>query len=154
MTRSLLRNKTNNWRLFGGVSVIWVGWSEEACFRQVVETVLNGTAFTNIAVFSRKRSSRKPIPEHLPRERVGVPGPWTAPAAAGRGCSSWAKLAKVPAAQAAGMPDEGGRACAMLVSEKIGQHHRSTVRRNVKACRSAQPLDTGRGACCTVLAPL
>jgi transposase len=30
---------------------------------------------TNVAAFSRKRSSRKPFPEHLPRERVVVPGP-------------------------------------------------------------------------------
>jgi transposase len=30
---------------------------------------------TNVAAFSRKRSSRKPFPEHLPRERVIVPGP-------------------------------------------------------------------------------
>ena len=30
---------------------------------------------TNVAGFSRKRASRKPFPEHLPRERVVVPGP-------------------------------------------------------------------------------
>jgi transposase len=30
---------------------------------------------TNVAGFSRKRPSRKPFPEHLPRERVIVPGP-------------------------------------------------------------------------------
>src|ERR1700688_3718168 len=30
---------------------------------------------TMVASFSRKRPSRKPFPEHLPRERVIVPGP-------------------------------------------------------------------------------
>ena len=30
---------------------------------------------TNVAGFSRKRPSRHPFPEHLPRERMVVPGP-------------------------------------------------------------------------------
>ena len=30
---------------------------------------------TTVASFTRKRPSRKPFPEHLPRERVIVPGP-------------------------------------------------------------------------------
>jgi transposase len=30
---------------------------------------------TSVAAFSRKRPARKPFPEHLPRERVVVPGP-------------------------------------------------------------------------------
>ena len=30
---------------------------------------------THVAAFSRKRGARKPFPEHLPRERVVVPGP-------------------------------------------------------------------------------
>jgi transposase len=30
---------------------------------------------TNVAAFTRKRPSRKPFPEHLPRERIIVPGP-------------------------------------------------------------------------------
>jgi transposase len=33
------------------------------------------TATTTVASFSRKRPSRKPFPDHLPRERVVVPGP-------------------------------------------------------------------------------
>src|SRR5450759_4609981 len=32
------------------------------------------TATTSVASFTRKRPSRKPLPEHLPRERVIVPG--------------------------------------------------------------------------------
>jgi transposase len=32
---------------------------------------------TNVAAFTRKRPARKPFPEHLPRERVIVPGPTT-----------------------------------------------------------------------------
>jgi hypothetical protein len=30
---------------------------------------------TSVAAFTRKRPARKPFPEHLPRERVIVPGP-------------------------------------------------------------------------------
>lgn len=30
---------------------------------------------TTVAAFTRKRSSRRPFPAHLPRERVVVPGP-------------------------------------------------------------------------------
>ena len=30
---------------------------------------------TKVAAFTRKRPSRKPFPEHLPRERIVVPGP-------------------------------------------------------------------------------
>jgi transposase len=44
---------------------------------------------TNVATFSRKRGSRKPFPEHLPRERVIVPGP-TACA-----CCGGARLSKL-----------------------------------------------------------
>jgi hypothetical protein len=33
------------------------------------------SATTTVALFSRKRPSRKPFPDHLPRERVVVPGP-------------------------------------------------------------------------------
>jgi transposase len=44
---------------------------------------------TNVSAFSRKRSSRKPFPEHLPRERVVVPGP-TACA-----CCGGARLSKL-----------------------------------------------------------
>src|SRR5437016_3442994 len=32
---------------------------------------------TTVAAFTRKRPARKPLPEHLPRERVIVPGPTT-----------------------------------------------------------------------------
>src|SRR5580700_6383780 len=32
---------------------------------------------TTVAAFTRKRPARKPFPEHLPRERVTVPGPTT-----------------------------------------------------------------------------
>ena len=38
---------------------------------------------TTIAAFERKRPSRKPFPEHLPRERVVVPAPCTCPACGG-----------------------------------------------------------------------
>jgi transposase len=44
---------------------------------------------TNVAAFSRKRSSRKPFPEHLPRERVIVPGPTVC------ACCGGARLSKL-----------------------------------------------------------
>ena len=47
------------------------------------------TATTKVASFSRKRPSRKPFPDHLPRERVIVPGP-TACA-----CCGGARLSKL-----------------------------------------------------------
>ena len=43
----------------------------------------------HVAGFSRKRSSRKPFPEHLPRERVVVPGPTVC------GCCGGARLSKL-----------------------------------------------------------
>jgi len=46
---------------------------------------------TKVASFTRKRPSRQPLPEHLPRERVIVPDLWRAPAVAGRGCPSSAR---------------------------------------------------------------
>jgi hypothetical protein len=44
---------------------------------------------TNVAAFSRRRSSRKPFAEHLPRERVIVPGPKAC------ACCGGAKLSKL-----------------------------------------------------------
>jgi transposase len=38
---------------------------------------------TEVAAFARKRPSRKPFPEHLPRERVIVPGPTACPCCGG-----------------------------------------------------------------------
>lgn len=38
---------------------------------------------TSIATFERKRSVRKPFPEHLPRERVIIPAPCVCPACGG-----------------------------------------------------------------------
>jgi transposase len=38
---------------------------------------------TNIAAFERKRPTRKPFPEHLPRERVVIPAPCSCPACGG-----------------------------------------------------------------------
>ena len=38
---------------------------------------------TEVAAFTRKRPARKPFPEHLPRERVIVPGPTACPCCGG-----------------------------------------------------------------------
>ncbi len=44
---------------------------------------------TTVAAFARQRPSRQPLPEHLPRERVIVPGPTTCP------CCGGARLKKL-----------------------------------------------------------
>ena len=44
---------------------------------------------TNVTAFTRKRPARKPFPEHLPRERVVLPGPTSCP------CCGGTKLSKL-----------------------------------------------------------
>ena len=46
-------------------------------------------AITKVASFARKRPSRKPFPEHLPRERLIVPGPMAC------ACCGGARLSKL-----------------------------------------------------------
>ena len=41
--------------------------------------------------FQRKRPSRKPFPDHLPRERVVIPAPESCPCCGSRSCRSWAR---------------------------------------------------------------
>jgi transposase len=48
---------------------------EAAATEDELEAEKAAAKTTNVAAFNRKRSSRKPFPEHLPRERVVVPGP-------------------------------------------------------------------------------
>jgi len=48
-----------------------------------------GAAATRVASFTRKRRSRKPFPEHLPRERLIVPGPTAC------GCCGGARLSRL-----------------------------------------------------------
>jgi hypothetical protein len=46
----------------------------------------------DVRSFERRRPSRKPFPEHLPRERVVIAAPAKAvPAAVRRSCRSWAR---------------------------------------------------------------
>ena len=44
---------------------------------------------TNVAAFTRKRPSRKPFPEHLPRERIVIPAPTSC------GCCGGSRLSKL-----------------------------------------------------------
>ncbi len=44
---------------------------------------------TAVAAFTRKRPARKPFPEHLPRERVIVPGPTSCPCCGGVRLRKW-----------------------------------------------------------------
>ena len=46
---------------------------------------------TNVAPFSRKRPSRQPFPEHLPRERVVEPAPAGCLCCGAAGCADWAR---------------------------------------------------------------
>ena len=48
-------------------------WSDDEKLRIAAEMAAAKT--TKVASFTRKRPSRKPFPEHLPRERLIVPGP-------------------------------------------------------------------------------
>src|ERR1700737_2407132 len=62
-------------------------WSDDEKLRIAAEMAAAKT--TKVASFTRKRPSRKPFPEHLPRERLIVPGP-TACA-----CCGGARLSKL-----------------------------------------------------------
>ena len=46
---------------------------------------------SNVAPFTRKRPSRKPFPDHLPRERIIVPGPAACTCCGGAALPSWAR---------------------------------------------------------------
>ncbi len=46
---------------------------------------------TKVAAFTRRRPSRKPFPEHLPRERVLVSGPTACSCCGGSRLRSWAR---------------------------------------------------------------
>ena len=41
--------------------------------------------------FERKRPSRKPFPDHLPRERVVIAAPASCPCCGSRSCRSWGR---------------------------------------------------------------
>ena len=53
------------------------------------ETATSKATGTDLAAFTRRRPSRQPFPEHLPRERVVVPGPIACP------CCGGARLSKL-----------------------------------------------------------
>ena len=65
---------------------------------------------TTVASFTRKRPSRKPFPEHLPRERVIVPGP-TACLCCGGGATAQAGRRRHRDAGGDPAPVEGDPAC-------------------------------------------
>jgi transposase len=50
---------------------------ESAATEDEIAAELAVAKTTNVAAFTRKRPARKPFPDHLPRERVIVPGPIT-----------------------------------------------------------------------------
>jgi len=76
---------------------------------------------TQVAAFVRKRPARKPFPEHLPRERVIVPGPCACEACGGTRLSKLGEdvtetLEVIPRGWA------GPSLLAMILFEKFGQH--------------------------------
>src|ERR1700686_440411 len=50
---------------------------ESSATEDEIAAEMAGAKPTTVAAFTRKRPARKPFPEHLPRERVIVPGPTT-----------------------------------------------------------------------------
>lgn len=54
----------------------------DACEDDLVAEVAAART-TEVPAFARKRPSRKPFPEHLPRERVAIPAPCSCPACGG-----------------------------------------------------------------------
>jgi transposase len=50
---------------------------ESSATEDEIAAEMAGAKTTTVAAFTRKRPARKPFPEHLPRERVIVPGPTT-----------------------------------------------------------------------------
>src|SRR5258708_32344709 len=49
--------------------------SESAATEDEIAAESAAAKTTNVVAFTRKRPSRQPFPDHLPRERVIVPGP-------------------------------------------------------------------------------
>jgi hypothetical protein len=62
---------------------------EAAATEDELEAEKAAVRTTNVAAFSRKRPARRPFPEHLPRERLVMPGPATCP------CRGGARLSKL-----------------------------------------------------------
>jgi len=61
----------------------------EASASEDEATAAEAATRTNVVAFERKRPSRKPLPEHLPRERVVIPAPTECP------CCGSDKLSKL-----------------------------------------------------------
>jgi transposase len=69
---------------------------EEACAAATEDDLAaeqaTAQSATPIAAHSRRRLIKKPLPAHLPRERVVAPGPTSAPAVVARISPSWARI--------------------------------------------------------------
>lgn len=116
------------------------------------------TTTTKVAAFTRQRPARKPFPEHLPRERVIVPGLTACPCCGG--ALDHLPLARndlqrlgdfhvVPRGWA------GPSLLAMILFEKYGQHQ-PLNRQAERYAREGVPLSLSTladqvGTCCTVL---
>jgi transposase len=64
----------STWRHWRGFSIFWSGDDPGSlgCSGALAAETADGTT---VRSFTRRKTGRKPFPEHLPRERVVVPGP-------------------------------------------------------------------------------
>src|SRR5438034_5936809 len=62
-------------RLLGQLELTLEELETAAATEDEIAAEMAAAKVTKVASFARRRPSRKPFPEHLPRERVMVPGP-------------------------------------------------------------------------------
>jgi hypothetical protein len=102
---------------------------------------------TSVPTFERKKPSRKPFPEHLPRERVVIPAPCSCPACGGNRLS---KLGEDVTETLEVIPGHGrsSRPCAR--NSPVGTARPShSPRRRSTSCRVAGPVPAFWPCCCS-----
>jgi transposase len=79
---------------------------------------------TSVQAFTRAKPSRKPFPEHLPRERIVVPGPTACPCCGSEKLCKLGETISQPPAPFHVIPRgwAGPSLLAMILFEKFGQH--------------------------------
>ncbi len=120
------------------------------------------TKTTKVASFTRKRPSRQPFPEHLPRERVIVPGPVACACCGGARLSRLGEditetLEVIPKSLIA-RGWAGPSLLAMVLFEKFGQHQ-PLNRQAERYAREGVPISLSTladqvGGCTAALTPL
>lgn len=115
---------------------------------------------TTVAQFTRKRPSRQPFPDHLPRERVVIPAPTTCDCCGGTRLRKLGETISEPPAPFHVTPRgwAGPSLLAMMLFEKFGQHQ-PLNRQAERYAREGVPLSLSTladqvGAGCAALEPL